>query len=146
MRVFMLGWEFPPFISGGLGTACYGLTKALGRRDIGVTFVLPKAIGAEYSSHVRLLSPQTPRAAMGDRAPGSVASTYKVDAGSDEASFKHVTFKAVPSRITSPYVSGRPAGQTNGAHVPGGQPIGVLGVGQTGGPGAAGDTAAGGGS
>ena len=27
MRVFMLGWEFPPFISGGLGTACYGLTK-----------------------------------------------------------------------------------------------------------------------
>jgi len=29
MRVFMLGWEFPPFISGGLGTACYGLTKAM---------------------------------------------------------------------------------------------------------------------
>jgi len=29
MKVFMLGWEFPPFISGGLGTACYGLTKAM---------------------------------------------------------------------------------------------------------------------
>jgi len=29
MKVFMLGWEFPPYISGGLGTACYGLTKAL---------------------------------------------------------------------------------------------------------------------
>ena len=29
MRVLMLGWEFPPFISGGLGTACYGITKAL---------------------------------------------------------------------------------------------------------------------
>jgi len=29
MRIFMLGWEFPPFISGGLGTACYGLTKAM---------------------------------------------------------------------------------------------------------------------
>ncbi|MEI6274080.1 MAG: glycogen/starch synthase, partial [Phycisphaerae bacterium] len=28
-RVLMLGWEFPPFITGGLGTACYGLTKAL---------------------------------------------------------------------------------------------------------------------
>jgi len=28
MRVFMLGWEFPPYISGGLGTACFGLTKA----------------------------------------------------------------------------------------------------------------------
>jgi hypothetical protein len=29
MRVLMLGWEFPPYISGGLGTACYGLTKGL---------------------------------------------------------------------------------------------------------------------
>ena len=28
MRVFMLGWEFPPYISGGLGTACFGLTIA----------------------------------------------------------------------------------------------------------------------
>ncbi len=31
MRVLMLGWEFPPFISGGLGTACHGLTRALSR-------------------------------------------------------------------------------------------------------------------
>lgn len=37
----MLGWEFPPFISGGLGTACYGLTKAMGCFGIKVTFVLP---------------------------------------------------------------------------------------------------------
>ena len=29
MHVLMLGWEFPPFITGGLGTACHGLTKAL---------------------------------------------------------------------------------------------------------------------
>src|SRR5438876_1093410 len=29
MRILMLGWEFPPFIAGGLGVACYGLTKAL---------------------------------------------------------------------------------------------------------------------
>ena len=42
MRVFMLGWEFPPFISGGLGTACYGLTKAMDQLGIKVTFVLPK--------------------------------------------------------------------------------------------------------
>jgi hypothetical protein len=28
MHVLMLGWEFPPFIAGGLGTACHGLTKA----------------------------------------------------------------------------------------------------------------------
>jgi hypothetical protein len=32
MKTLMLGWEFPPYISGGLGTACYGLTKALDKR------------------------------------------------------------------------------------------------------------------
>jgi small conductance mechanosensitive channel len=37
MRVFMLGWEFPPYISGGLGTACYGLTKALDQMGVQIT-------------------------------------------------------------------------------------------------------------
>ncbi|MEM8875518.1 MAG: glycosyltransferase [Planctomycetota bacterium] len=41
-RVFMLGWEFPPLISGGLGTACHGLTKALAEQRVDVTFVLPR--------------------------------------------------------------------------------------------------------
>ena len=39
----MLGWEFPPFISGGLGTACYGLTQAMSRLGVQITLVLPKA-------------------------------------------------------------------------------------------------------
>lgn len=56
-QVFMLGWEFPPFISGGLGTACYGLTKAMDELGIGITFVLPRMVDSEYSTHVRLLSP-----------------------------------------------------------------------------------------
>ena len=45
MKAFMLGWEFPPFISGGLGTACYGLTKAMDKLGIKVTFVLPRGTG-----------------------------------------------------------------------------------------------------
>jgi glycosyltransferase involved in cell wall biosynthesis len=53
----MLGWEFPPFISGGLGTACFGLTKALDRRDCDVTFVLPKHVDSGFASHVNLVSP-----------------------------------------------------------------------------------------
>ena len=53
----MLGWEFPPFITGGLGTACYGLTKALDRQGVDVTFVLPKTIPADGASHVRLVTP-----------------------------------------------------------------------------------------
>ena len=44
MKIFMLGWEFPPFISGGLGTACYGLTKAMDQLGMEITFVLPKMI------------------------------------------------------------------------------------------------------
>jgi glycosyltransferase involved in cell wall biosynthesis len=53
----MLGWEFPPFITGGLGTACHGLTKALDRQRVDVTFVLPKSVSAESASHVTLVSP-----------------------------------------------------------------------------------------
>lgn len=48
MRVLMFGWEFPPHITGGLGTACYGLTKALSVfDDLDLTFVVPKAFGDE---------------------------------------------------------------------------------------------------
>ncbi|MFM2164561.1 MAG: hypothetical protein RL325_998 [Planctomycetota bacterium] len=57
LRVLMLGWEFPPFITGGLGTACFGLTKALDRQHVDVTFVLPKSVPADSASHVRLISP-----------------------------------------------------------------------------------------
>ncbi len=38
----MLGWEFPPFNTGGLGTACYGITKGLTNNGVKVTFVLPR--------------------------------------------------------------------------------------------------------
>jgi len=58
MKVFMLGWEFPPFISGGLGTACYGLTRALDNLGIKVTFVLPRMVSNLQNTHVKLLSPE----------------------------------------------------------------------------------------
>ncbi|MEM6852998.1 MAG: glycosyltransferase [Planctomycetota bacterium] len=110
MRVFMLGWEFPPFISGGLGTACYGLTKALSAQHTGVTFVLPKTVDSDYTSHVKLLSPQAPQAAAGDRAPDSVSSSFEIDApvmpGESEEVFEHVSFRAVPSKFSSPYAGG----------------------------------------
>ena len=57
LKVFMLGWEFPPFISGGLGTACYGLTKAMDQLGMQVTFVLPKLVATQYATHVKLLTP-----------------------------------------------------------------------------------------
>lgn len=52
----MFGWEFPPHISGGLGTACYGLTKGLAAcEDVDVLFVVPKAHGDEDQSSMQLI-------------------------------------------------------------------------------------------
>lgn len=48
MNVLMFGWEFPPFNSGGLGTACYGLTRGLSREGAKVTFVIPRNANADY--------------------------------------------------------------------------------------------------
>ncbi len=52
----MFGWEFPPYNSGGLGTACLGLTRALSTLGTEITFVLPHVPEDITSSHVRLLS------------------------------------------------------------------------------------------
>ncbi|HBS29189.1 MAG TPA: hypothetical protein DEB06_06990 [Phycisphaerales bacterium] len=73
MRILMLGWEFPPFISGGLGTACHGLTRALDRLGHRVQFVLPKSIDRSQSSHVSLLAPD-PEVAPKLSQPVSLAS------------------------------------------------------------------------
>jgi glycosyltransferase involved in cell wall biosynthesis len=86
MRVFMLGWEFPPFISGGLGTACYGLTKALDRLGVEVTFVLPTAVDSTYATHVNLLTPG------GKMSAGSLG--FK--------ELNHVSFRAIGSAL-QPY-------------------------------------------
>ncbi len=45
----MFGWEFPPHNSGGLGTACFGLTRALAARKIKVLFILPKNVAVSSS-------------------------------------------------------------------------------------------------
>ncbi|NHE58538.1 glycosyltransferase family 4 protein [Cyclobacterium plantarum] len=47
MKVLMFGWEFPPHISGGLGTACYGLVKGMAHHKQELIFVVPKLWGDE---------------------------------------------------------------------------------------------------
>ena len=92
MRVFMLGWEFPPFISGGLGTACYGLTKAMSSIGTDIMFVLPRPVSTPFSTHVRLVSPR----------PGSPLASPSTEFRLDE--FDHVTFRTVNAAL-SPYSS-----------------------------------------
>jgi glycogen synthase len=52
----MFGWEFPPHITGGLGTACFGLVKGLVKHGTDVIFVVPKAHGDESKEGFRLVN------------------------------------------------------------------------------------------
>lgn len=87
----MLGWEFPPFISGGLGTACYGLTKAMSSIGLDVLFVLPRPVATPFSTHVTLVAPR----------PGSPLAAPTSEFRLDE--FDHVTFRTVNAALANPY-------------------------------------------
>jgi glycosyltransferase involved in cell wall biosynthesis len=100
MKVLMLGWEFPPFITGGLGTACHGLTRALDERGVAVTFVLPRPVGSE-ADHVDLVSPG---GGEGEKAEPPPAGSGR--AGRPPA-FAHARFVPVKAGFVSPYA--RPA-------------------------------------
>jgi glycosyltransferase involved in cell wall biosynthesis len=86
----MFGWEFPPHISGGLGTACYGLTKGLANQDVDVLFVMPRANGDEDQSIVRIVN----------------ASDVEMgfDVSGFEAFWKRINFVEIASNLI-PYVS-----------------------------------------
>lgn len=66
MRVLMFGWEFPPHIAGGLGTASYGLTRGLAKHGIEVIFVVPKAYGDEDQRFVRVVNASEIETPFGD--------------------------------------------------------------------------------
>lgn len=139
MHVLMLGWEFPPFITGGLGTACYGLTRALDRRGVRVTFVLPRPVDATAASHVDLLSPgvsagvsagvaaATPGGVVERRVQSPADRQAAPEAGSLSRSpeFAHVDFIRVPSRLSNPYA--RPEGEVSEAPSPGASATSAMG-------------------
>ncbi len=56
MRVLMFGWEFPPHIAGGLGTACKGIVEGLARNDVQTLFVMPSASGDEDQSCTTIIN------------------------------------------------------------------------------------------
>ena len=56
MKALMFGWEFPPHILGGLGTASYGLTKGIFENgDMDITFVIPKPMGDEEKAFAKII-------------------------------------------------------------------------------------------
>jgi len=56
MKALMFGWEFPPHILGGLGTASYGLTKGMhANGDMEISFVIPKPWGDEEKGFANII-------------------------------------------------------------------------------------------
>lgn len=91
MRVLMFGWEFPPHIAGGLGTACYGLTRGLAKLGVKVIFVVPKAYGDEDQRFLQI------RNASEVEAPYGTLET-------EEDLWKQLTFIRINSNMV-PYLS-----------------------------------------
>ena len=87
MRVLMFGWEFPPHIAGGLGTACEGIVKGLAHNGVESIFVMPKASGDEDQSATRIIN-------ASDVAVRNVSNT--VDEFLDKVKFIHVDSNLVP--------------------------------------------------
>ena len=88
----MFGWEFPPHIAGGLGTACYGMTRGLARNDVEVIFVMPKASGDEDERFVKVVNASDVEALYGDVTKGA------------EDILKKMTFIHIDSNMV-PYIS-----------------------------------------
>jgi glycogen synthase len=51
----MLGWELPPYNSGGLGTASLGLTEGLAPLGVNIRFVVPKVFGPMPYQHMEIV-------------------------------------------------------------------------------------------
>ena len=87
MKVLMFGWEFPPHIAGGLGTACEGIVKGLAYNGVETLFVMPSASGDEDQSATTIIN-------ASDVAVDTVSST--VDEFLDKVKFIHIDSNLVP--------------------------------------------------
>lgn len=96
MRVLMFGWEFPPHISGGLGTACYGMTQALAKKGAQIIFVLPRVGAGGRNGFLRLES------ASGT--PISEEAAERMTRAGQDVWQNNIRFMAVSSPLT-PYIT-----------------------------------------
>lgn len=88
MRVLMFGWEFPPHIAGGLGTACYGIVKGLSHCGVSTMFVMPSASGDEDQSAAQIIN--------ASNVPVQITDTMNVDDFLDKVQFVHIGTNMVP--------------------------------------------------
>jgi len=86
----MFGWEFPPHITGGLGTASFGLTKGLFENDLDIIFVVPRAYGDEDQHAIKLVNASDVRLPFEDK--------------SFQEMLKHIEYIEIGASII-PYIS-----------------------------------------
>ena len=87
MTVLMFGWEFPPHIAGGLGTACEGIVKGLAHNGVKSIFVMPSASGDEDQTATTIIN-------ASDVAVEYVNGT--VDDYLDKVKFVHIGSNLIP--------------------------------------------------
>ncbi len=80
----MFGWEFPPYKSGGLGTACYDLTKGLAKKGVEVTFVMPLAPESATAQFVKLVGTKNRIEKVKIRTVKTLLTPYMTSASYDE--------------------------------------------------------------
>ncbi|MEM5835041.1 MAG: glycosyltransferase family 4 protein [Candidatus Aenigmatarchaeota archaeon] len=56
-KILMIGWEYPPYIVGGLGRVCYHLTKELVNKGLDIIFLTPFPIDKK-EERVKFISPK----------------------------------------------------------------------------------------
>ncbi|WP_298068850.1 glycosyltransferase family 4 protein [uncultured Mailhella sp.] len=95
MRVLMFGWEYPPAISGGLGTACHGISTGLVARGTDLVFILPRLDGREPDEGVYLRSASGTPVSQELKKAVAAAHSHVGD---------RLNLRPVPSRLT-PYGS-----------------------------------------
>jgi glycosyltransferase involved in cell wall biosynthesis len=83
----MFGWEFPPHIAGGLGTACEGIVKGLAANGVETLFVMPSASGDEDQTYARIIN-------ASDVAVDTVSTS--VEEYLDKVKFIHIGSNLVP--------------------------------------------------
>ncbi len=88
MRVLMFGWEFPPHIAGGLGTACYGIVKGLAHNGVQTMFVMPSASGDEDRNAADIINASD--------VPIEMTGSMNVDDFLDKVQFVHIGTNMVP--------------------------------------------------
>jgi glycogen(starch) synthase len=84
MRVLMFGWEYPPRISGGLGTACQGITKGLTGLGTEIVFVMPRIMERIEEPHVKMVS---------------AAYVQMSESHEPDASYRRLMFRSVESKL-----------------------------------------------